>query len=619
MMDEPATPSPLTPNALQFMQQAEPDEVAGVCPRVQVISVKTLAAASEGAQPRHRLIISDGESYSHAMLNTQLNYLVDNETIRRWVTFKITIVANNWVGTKKLLVILKIDEDSFEQAPKFGDPKPMEVKEEGVDSVSTTPAPNPPVSTSRGPTTTAAPVAAPRASNGGERPPNVLPIEGLSPYQNKWTIQARCTQKSDIKNWSNAKGDGKLFSCTFMDNTGEIKATAFNAAADELFDKIREGSVYYVSRARVNVAKKKFSNLSNEYEITLEKTSEVVECMDTVDAPQIRYNFVGLDQMENLQKDQTCDVLGVVHEVGPLGEITSKTTNKKVSKRDILLVDRSEASIRLTFWGKQAETFNEDSSHPVIAFKGVRVGDYGGRTLSMSAGSTMTADPDLESAHLLRGWYDSQGSNTLFRAQSGGGGVMGGAGGGGGGGGGFRRDEVKPLQVVQETLLGMGDKPDYFNSKVRVVHVKNENMSYTSCPGEGCQKKVIEQDDGSWRCEKCNKSYPNCEYRYLLSISCADYSGQIWLQAFNDVGEMMLGITARELHELFETDRDAFSAKIRDALGKQWNLSCRVKQETYNDVTRARYGINRAFPVNFGEESRLLLSELQKYPATAPA
>jgi hypothetical protein len=31
-----------------------------------------------------------------------------------------------------------------------------------------------------------------------------------------------------------------------------------------------------VSRARVNIAKK-FSNLSNEYEITLERTSEVVE------------------------------------------------------------------------------------------------------------------------------------------------------------------------------------------------------------------------------------------------------------------------------------------------------------------------------------------------------
>lgn len=39
--------------------------------------------------------------------------------------------------------------------------------------------------------------------------------------------------------------------------------------------------------------------------------------------------------------------------------------------------------------------------------------------------------------------------------------------------------------------------------------------------------------------------------RYLLSISVADHTGQIWLQGFNDVGETLLGITAKDLHELF--------------------------------------------------------------------
>lgn len=36
-----------------------------------------------------------------------------------------------------------------------------------------------------------------------------------------------------------------------------------------------EGKVYYISKARVNVAKKQFSNLTSEYEITFENSSEV--------------------------------------------------------------------------------------------------------------------------------------------------------------------------------------------------------------------------------------------------------------------------------------------------------------------------------------------------------
>ena len=42
---------------------------------------------------------------------------------------------------------------------------------------------------------------------------------GGSLISRRWTIKARVTQKSDIKHWSNSKGEGKLFSVTFMDET----------------------------------------------------------------------------------------------------------------------------------------------------------------------------------------------------------------------------------------------------------------------------------------------------------------------------------------------------------------------------------------------------------------
>ena len=84
-------------------------------------------------------------------------------------------------------------------------------------------------------------------------------------------------QKSEVKRWSNARGEGHLFNVTLMDETGEIRGTAFNAVADELYEKLQEGKVYYVSKARVNLAKKKFSSVNNDYELSFEKNTEVEE------------------------------------------------------------------------------------------------------------------------------------------------------------------------------------------------------------------------------------------------------------------------------------------------------------------------------------------------------
>ena len=53
----------------------------------------------------------------------------------------------------------------------------------------------------------------------------------------------------------------------------------------------------------------------------------------------------------------------------------------QIPKRELTLVDKSGFSVRLTLWGKQAEQYNVEDT-PVIAFKGVKVGDFGGKYLT---------------------------------------------------------------------------------------------------------------------------------------------------------------------------------------------------------------------------------------------
>lgn len=52
-------------------------------------------------------------------------------------------------------------------------------------------------------------------------------------------IKARVMNKGPIKTWSNAKGEGKLFSMELCDESGEIRVTAFRDAVDKFYDMIQ--------------------------------------------------------------------------------------------------------------------------------------------------------------------------------------------------------------------------------------------------------------------------------------------------------------------------------------------------------------------------------------------
>ena len=76
--------------------------------------------------------------------------------------------------------------------------------------------------------------------------------------------------------WHNKNGKGKLFSVDLLDESGEIKVTRFNDQREVLYDVLQEGSVYCItSPCRVQITKKQFSSLNNDYELTFERDIQV--------------------------------------------------------------------------------------------------------------------------------------------------------------------------------------------------------------------------------------------------------------------------------------------------------------------------------------------------------
>ena len=406
---------------------------------------------------------------------------------------------------------------------------------------------------------------------------NLYPIEAISPYAHKWTIKARVTSKSDKKTWHNKNGEGKLFSVNLLDESGEIRGTGFNDQCDALYDIFQEGGVYYItSPCRVNMAKKQFSNLANDYELMFERDTQVEKAEEQHGVPQIRFNFTNISDLQNVEKDTTIDTIGVLKEIGETSQIVSKTTSKPYEKRELTLVDNTGYSVRLTIWGNTATTFDANPDE-VVAFKGVKVSDFGGRSLSLLSSGTMTINPDIDEAHKLKGWYLAQGKNDTFQSHAGMGSTMSAASG---------RGDWKTILQIKEENLGMTENTDYFTTKATIVYIKQENSSYPACLSEGCNKKVVEIDPGQWRCERCDKAHPKPENRYILSVSVSDHTGQIYLNCFDDVGKMIMGITADQLMDLRENDNKAADDAFQDATCRTFNFKCRAKVDTFQDQQR---------------------------------
>ena len=58
---------------------------------------------------------------------------------------------------------------------------------------------------------------------------------------------------------------------------GEIRATAFNEAADKFYHVLEVDKVYYITKCQLKPANKQFTSLKNDYEMYIREETEVEE------------------------------------------------------------------------------------------------------------------------------------------------------------------------------------------------------------------------------------------------------------------------------------------------------------------------------------------------------
>ena len=447
-----------------------------------------------------------------------------------------------------------------------------------------------------------------------EAPPLVIPINALNPYSGRWTIKARVTSKGDLRRYNNQRGDGKVFSFDLLDaNGGEIRAACFNAVADQFYDQIVVGNLYLVSRGSLRPAQKKYNHLPHDYEITLDNASTVQQCYEEdADIPQNLYNFRSIGDIESLETNSIIDVIGVVSSISPTATIMKKI-GTETQKRSLQLKDMSGRSVEVTMWGsfcnaegQKLQSLCDSGEFPVLAVKAGRISEFNGKAVSTIGSSQLLVEPDLVEARKLKEWFEREGRSapcvSISREFNGSG----------------RVDVRKTISQIKDEKLGTSEKPDWITVNATIIYMKVDNFCYTACPimngDRPCNKKVTENGDGTWRCDKCDKCVDECDYRYILQLQLQDHTGLTWVTAFQEAGEEIMGMPAKDLYYVKHehNDEEKFEDIIRKVAFTKYIFKLKVKEETYGDEPTVKATVVKVDKVDYSADTRMILGAIEK-------
>ncbi|KAK1417422.1 hypothetical protein QVD17_26549 [Tagetes erecta] len=594
-------------------------------PLLQILDIKLMVSAQE----RYRLLLSDSVTSQQAMLATQLNDRVKTGAVRKGSVVQLIEYICSNIQSRQIIVVLNM-ETIIPECEVIGNPKNVESDtmaripvSNGISQHPTKPSTNRSIPTILSNNTQNFHPTVQRAyqppppvykTHGSimknEAPARIIPIAALNPYQGRWAIKARVTAKGDLRRYNNAKGDGKVFSFDLLDlDKGEIRVTCFNTVVDRFYDTIEVGKVYIISKGSLKPAKKNFNHLNNEWEIFLESSSTVDLCPDEDSSiPQQQFSFKPIIEIETTENNSIIDVIGVVTSVKPCVPVQRKN-GLETQKRDLNLKDQSGRSVELTLWGefcnregqKLQELVNCGFS-PVLAVKAGKVNDFSGKSIGTISSSQLFIDPDSPEASNLRAWFDRGGKNldsqSISRDLQ----------------GGLRPDTRKTVSQIKDEGLGRSDKPDWVTVKATISFIKTDTFCYTACPltygDKQCTKKVTKSGNAKWQCDRCNQEFEECDYRYLLQCQIQDHTGLTWVTAFQEVGEEILGCSAKELYMMKsegEGNDDRFGNAIKSRLFAEVIMKLKIKEETYGDEQRVKSTVVKLDKVNYSSHTKFLL------------
>jgi len=468
------------------------------------------------------------------------------------------------------------------------------------------------------------------------RAASCMPIGHLSPYMSRWKIKARVTLKGDVRTFSNARGEGKLFKVDLLDASAEIQATFFGRAVDANYGRLQQGRVYYFSRGSVKAANRRFDR--GDFVINFDDHTVIEDAQEDAEIPGVQYQFKPLAEAGELPTGTNIDVAAIVSEVREVVNVMLQNGYSKGQerpKRDLILWDASGdeggqgTHIELTVWGDKALV--EYAPDSVVFVKGLITKEWQGR-VSLGSGQLTSIQENPDHPHaiqLVRKWQEKGRPGYVPSFAS-------------GSSGSYQSSltQRKTIESCREDDLRLGPAPapgqPFDPNAPSSVHKHtvigtimmvptDRPPFYAACPelvdrpgkqGESrpCQKKVV-QDSGSgvWRCA-LNHECQQPNYRYLCRLQVADDTGALDVNSFDETGVKLFGCEAREVAGLWDSPahQAELQARLQRPRCRQHVMKLRSQKETFNDEERVKYVLVELADVPHVAEAKRMLGQIKE-------
>jgi len=427
-------------------------------------------------------------------------------------------------------------------------------------------------------------------------------IGELTPYIGKWVVKGRVTSKSAIREYSNAKGNGKLFNFCMADKTGEIKVTAFNADCERVFSYVEPNKVYVLGRASVKNADKRYTTA--DFEITLNSDSLLEEVTDSDaarDVPLAKFNFISIASLSGMPPSGTVDMIGAITSISDVSTIMQKTKNKELKKRNVTIVDMSRTSIGVTLWGEQAESFAGQVGD-IFVTKAARIGSYGGR--SASAGDCVFVNPEIPEVRKIKNWYANlldQNFTSLTSSQD----------------GQTSGDQWKSLAQMTDleqtkNITSSGNQSGLYARCKAMLMAVGKNPVYKCCPQEGCGKKLVDTQNGELKCEKCQQTYTHYKFRYKTDVEIEDHSSSSWVTLWDEKAEQLFQMTPEKLESFMKMDsKEHYEKIITKPNFRTFIFTLRARVDTYNQEERVKLNVINCMPLDPVVYTKRIMEEIK--------